>query len=131
MSLDQPTAFVKHQTITRDAFLGGRLTLSQPKHGFRAGLDSVLLGAAVSEKRRTLLVLGCGVGTASFVALTHHADLNATLAEQNAEMAALAAANAADNGLAERARIVVADVTGKGAERHAAGLVDNGFDSVI
>ncbi|MHA6691834.1 methyltransferase [Devosia sp. A449] len=91
----------------------------------------MLLGAAVAENRRTLLDLGCGVGTAAFVALTHHAGLSATLAEQNAEMAALAAANAADNGLADRARIVVADVTGKGAERHAAGLVDNGFDSVI
>ena len=47
MSLDQPAALVKHQTVTRDAFLGGRLTVSQPRHGFRAGLDSVLLGAAV------------------------------------------------------------------------------------
>ena len=53
MSLDQPKAFVKHQTVTRDAFLGGRLTLSQPSHGFRAGLDSVLLGAAVAEGRKT------------------------------------------------------------------------------
>lgn len=131
MSLDQPNAFVKHQTVTRDAFLGGRLTLSQPRDGFRAGLDSVLLGAAVGEKRDSLLDLGCGVGTAGLVALTHHDGLSAVLAEQNPEMAALAESNAAGNGFATRAKIVVADVTGKGAVRREAGLADNAFASVI
>ena len=131
MSLDQPKAFVKHQSVTRDAFLGGRLTLSQPARGFRAGLDSVLLGAAVAPDRTTLLDMGCGVGTAAFVALAHNARLTATLADSNAEMAALAEANAADNGFAGRARIVVTDIVGKGAARRAAGLVDNGYDAVI
>jgi tRNA1(Val) A37 N6-methylase TrmN6 len=46
-------------------------------------------------------------------------------------MAALARANAADNGLVERARIVLVDVTAKGAARRAAGLAENSFDSVI
>lgn len=131
MSLDQPKAFVKHQTVTRDAFLGGRLTLSQPSHGFRAGLDSVLLGAAVAEGRKTLLDMGCGVGTAGFVALAHNGALTALLAEQNPEIAALAAANAWDNGLADRVRIIVADIAARGVERRAAGLADNTFDSVI
>ena len=72
MSLDQPNAFVKHQTPTRDAFLGGRITVSQPRHGFRAGLDSVLLGAAVASGSTSLLDLGCGVGTAALVALAHN-----------------------------------------------------------
>lgn len=131
MSLDQPSGFVKHQTVTRDAFLGGRLTLSQPSHGFRAGLDSVLLGAAVSATRQSLLDLGCGVGTAGFVAMTHNATLAATLADQNAEMLTLASGNAADNGLAARTTIVHADITAKGAERRNAGIADNGYASVI
>lgn len=131
MSLDQPHSFVKHQSVTRDAFLGGRLTLSQPSRGFRAGLDSVLLGAAVAGDRKSLLDLGCGVGTASFVTMAHNADLTATLADQNAEMIALAESNASANGFATRARIVLADVAGKGAERRAAGIPDNAFDSVI
>jgi tRNA1(Val) A37 N6-methylase TrmN6 len=131
MSLDQPKAFVKHQTVTRDAFLGGRLTLSQPSHGFRAGLDSVLLGAAVTEGRKALLDMGSGVGTAAFVALAHGASLTAVLAEQNADMVALARDNAANNAFADRTRIVAADVIGTGAERRAAGLLDNTFDSVI
>ena len=131
MSLDQPKAFVKHQSVTRDAFLGGRVTLSQPSHGFRAGLDSVLLGAAVGKGRKTLLDLGSGVGTAALVALVHNPGLTATLAEQNADMVALAEANVADNGLADRARVATADIIGPAADRRAAGIRDNGYDSVI
>lgn len=131
MSLDQPRAFVKHQTVTRDAFLGGRLTVSQPRHGFRAGLDSVLLGAAVAGDRTSLLDLGAGVGTAALVALTHAPLLAATLTDQNVEMLALAAANLADNGLAGRALTLAVDVTAKGTARQAAGLRDNAFDVVI
>jgi len=131
MSLDQPNAFVKHQTVTRDAFLGGRLTLSQPRHGFRAGLDSVLLGAAVGQGAGTLLDLGSGVGAAALVALAHHHALTATLTERNADMVALAEANVADNGFAGRARVARIDVVGPAAERRAAGLVDNHFGSVI
>lgn len=131
MSLDQPNTVVKHQTVTRDAFLAGRITLSQPRHGFRAGLDSVLLGAAVHEGRRNLLDLGCGVGTAAFVAMAHAPELSATLVDQNPEAKALAETNAADNGFAARATILLADVAGKGEVRKAAGLAENTFDVVI
>nr|WP_267911649.1 methyltransferase [Devosia oryziradicis] len=131
MSLDQPKAFVKHQSVTRDAFLGGRLTLSQPARGFRAGLDSVLLGAAVGEARKSLLDMGSGVGTAALVALIHNPGLVATLAEQNADIVALAQANIVDNGLVDRAEVVTADVIGPAANRRAAGILDNGYESVI
>ena len=131
MSLDQPDSFVKHQTVTRDAFLGGRLTLSQPRHGFRAGLDSVLLGAAVGQGRKRLLDLGSGVGTASLVALAHNGELSAVLAEQDAATLALAEANIAENGFATCAKAFPVDVTARGAERLAAGLAENAFDAVI
>lgn len=131
MSLDQPNGFVKHQTVTRDAFLGGSLTLSQPSNGFRAGLDSVLLGAAVGEGRARLLDLGAGVGTASLVALRHHPDMTAVLAEQDGATLALALANIADNALAGRATAIAADVTAKGSARSAAGLTENAFDCII
>jgi len=131
MSLDQPTAFVKHQTVTRDAFLGGSLTVSQPRHGFRAGLDSVLLGAATDAGRKTLLDLGCGVGTAALVALSHQRSLTAVLADQNTEMLALAQTNIAENAMVERANTLAVDVSAKGAVRLAAGLADNAFATVI
>ena len=131
MSLDQPSAFVKHQTLTRDAFLGGRITVSQPRHGFRAGLDSVLLGAAIDTGSTSLLDLGCGVGTAGLVALAHNSVLTATLLDQNAEMLALAQTNAEANGFADRVTLVEADIVGRGATRRAAGLRDNAYSSVI
>ncbi|NGP17473.1 tRNA1(Val) (adenine(37)-N6)-methyltransferase [Devosia aurantiaca] len=130
MSLDQTTDFVKHQTATRDAFLGGRLTLSQPRHGFRAGLDSVLLGAAAPAGTGRLLDLGAGVGTAGLVALSLGRAERADLLERDAATAALARDNVAGNGLEARARVIEADLTVADARR-AAGWADNGYDGVI
>ena len=51
--------------LTHDDFLGGRLRLWQPRRGFRAGVDAVLLAAAVPARPGdSVLDLGCGVGTA-------------------------------------------------------------------
>ena len=131
MSVEHPTDFVKQQTPTRDAFLGGRLKLSQPRNGFRAGLDSVLLGAAVDRASASLLDLGAGVGTAGLVALTLNHALVATLAELDPPTAALAEENVAANDFAARARVVEVDVTAPGLERVDAGLTPDTFTSVI
>lgn len=131
MSLDEPTDLVKQQTLTRDAFLGGRLTLTQPGHGFRAGLDSVLLGAAVSEGTRTLLDLGAGAGTAALVAMADLPGLTATLVESDPRMLAIAAANLAGNGMDGRAKVVGIDLTAPGRVRAAAGLAADHFTTVI
>jgi len=131
MSLDQPVSFVKHQTLTRDAFLGGRLTVSQPRNGFRAGLDSVLLGASLRPGSRCVLDLGAGVGTAALVALTHNDQASATLVERDDAVAAIARENIAANGMAERAHAITLDVTAKGADRAAAGLHADHYESVI
>jgi tRNA1(Val) A37 N6-methylase TrmN6 len=130
MSLDQPTDFVKQQTLTHDAFLGGRLTLSQPRDGFRAGLDSVLLGAAVPEGKGRLLDLGAGVGTAGLVALALGLAGNADLAERDEPTAALAAQNIVANGFSEVARSILVDIT-DAPMRRSAGLPGNAFDVVI
>lgn len=131
MSLDQPREFVKHQTTTRDAFLGGRLTLSQPRNGFRAGLDSVVLGAAVGAGRKRVLDLGAGVGTAALVALALGRAETAVLAERHEEAVALARQNVAENGFAGRAEVLALDILDKPAARRIAGLEDNAFDAVI
>ncbi|WP_284391625.1 tRNA1(Val) (adenine(37)-N6)-methyltransferase [Devosia yakushimensis] len=91
----------------------------------------MLLGAAVAEDCERLLDLGSGVGTAAFVALAHAPACHGTLVEQNPEMAALARDNAATNGFAARTLVIEADVTAKGGDRKAAGLIENGYDSVI
>ncbi len=117
--------------LTRDRFLGGRIMVLQPERGFRAGLDSVLLAAAVSDQSERLLDLGAGVGTASLCALADLAELDATLAEVQDDLVDLANRNLADNGFAARARTVKTDLTAPGAARLADGLVSDHFTSVI
>ena len=131
MSLDDTSNFVKQQTLTRDAFLDGRLNVSQPRHGFRAGLDAVLLGAAVSSKRRRLLDLGAGTGTAALVAMAHNPGISATLVDSDPEAVALAAANAFDNDFGGRTKTIELDITRPGKDRAAAGLADDHFDAII
>ena len=131
MSVTHTTDFVKQHSSTRDAFLGGRLAVEQPASGFRAGLDSVLLGAAVRPDASTLLDLGSGAGTAALVALAHAPDLTATLVDADAAMLALAARNLADNGFAGRARVQDFDVCGGGTARQMAGLAADHFGTVI
>lgn len=105
--------------------------MSQPSRGFRAGLDSVLLGAAVAARSQRLLDLGAGVGTAALVALADRPELTATLCEADPAAAELARRNIADNGMAERAEVLGLDVATAGSARAAAGLAANAFTSVI
>lgn len=52
--------------MSEDRFLGGRVAVRQPATGFRAGLDAVMLAAAVPARDGDdVLELGAGVGTAS------------------------------------------------------------------
>lgn len=131
MSLDEATGLVKQQTLTRDAFLGGRLTVSQPERGFRAGLDSVLLGAAVDAASRRLLDLGAGAGTAALVAMTELGELNGTLVEADPAMAGLASLNLGANGMTGRGKVLGLDLTVPGRVRAAAGLAADHFTTVI
>lgn len=131
MSLAHATEIVKREGVTHDAFLGGRLTLAQPETGFRAGLDSVLLGAAVSRSGGALLDLGAGVGTAALVALDDFPDLQARLVESDPKMAALAAENLKANGFADRAEVLALDLTASGRTRSDAGLKPDHFAVVI
>jgi len=131
MSLDQPNDFVKHQTPTRDAFLGGRLIVSQPGHGFRAGLDSVILGASVSVESKTLLDLGTGSGVAGLVALANIPALSGILVDRDPEPLALARLNIEENDIGARATALELDVAAKGSVRKAAGLPAEHFTTVI
>lgn len=131
MSLAETTTIVKRAQVTHDAFLGGRLTVAQPAKGFRAGLDSVLLGASVGHASGDLLDLGAGAGTAALVALADHPGLSAALVESDPALAALAVDNLAANGLAARGRVLTLDITAPGRARAAAGLAADGFVSVI
>mgnify|MGYP006275358527 CR=1 FL=1 len=85
---------------TEDAFLGGRLTVAQPARGYRAGIDPIVMAAAVPARPgQSVLELGCGAGVASLALGARVPGLTQAALELLPEMAALARANAAHNGL--------------------------------
>ena len=84
-----------------DAFLGGRVTLRQPRRGFRSGIDAVLLAAAVdAAPGQSVLELGCGAGAASLCLAARVPGLVLSGLEIQPDYAALAVENAARNGVA-------------------------------
>ncbi|PPD28252.1 MAG: methyltransferase [Hyphomicrobium sp.] len=120
--------------LTDDAFLGGALRILQPKAGYRAGVDALLLAAAVSQRgERSLRVLdiGAGVGTVGLSVARRIGATEVTLVEAESRLSVLAARNIARNGLSDRVRAMTADITGTAAELQALGLASDCFDHVV
>lgn len=98
MSLTPQIPLAEDQT--EDRTLGGRIILRQPKVGYRAATDPVLLAAACPIREgESLLDLGCGAGAAALCALGRVAGIEAHGLELQPRYAALARTNAALNGL--------------------------------
>ncbi|MGR3804329.1 tRNA1(Val) (adenine(37)-N6)-methyltransferase [Marinibacterium profundimaris] len=88
------------EDLSRDAFLGGKLLLLQPKSGYRAGVDPVLLAASVPARSgESVLDLGCGAGAAALCLGTRVPGLRLTGLELQPAYADLAGRNAAGAGL--------------------------------
>ena len=85
-------------THTLDDFLGGKLRIWQPRVGYRAGVDPVILAASVPARTGdTVLELGCGVGVASLCIGARVSGVALTGVEVQADYAALAQRNAVEN----------------------------------
>lgn len=98
--------------VTRDAFLGGLVTVIQPRKGFRAGTDSVLLAAALDPSMRgDAAEFGCGAGGALFPAACRLKEVSFTGFERDPEMIDLARQGIAENGLGERVGVTEQDVS--------------------
>lgn len=120
--------------VTEDAFLGGALNILQLRDGYRAGLDAVMLAAAVpADASRPLRVLdvGAGVGTAGLCLARRSPFAEVVLLEKEPQLAALAAENIARNDLTARVRVVTGVVGGGVTDWRALGLVEEGFGHVI
>lgn len=112
---------------SEDALLGGRVRLRQPRDGYRAAIDPVLLAAAIpAVAGERVLDLGCGAGAVFLCLLARCPELEVAAVERDPAMAALARANAALNGIAERVAVVEADVAGLPGDWRA-----GGFDHVV
>ncbi|MEM8802473.1 MAG: methyltransferase [Pseudomonadota bacterium] len=94
---------------TRDAFLGGRLTITQSEQGYRAGADPVFLAAAVpAQPGERVLELGCGNGVAMLCLLARVAGVQATGVDRDNEALGLVRQNLEANGFA--GEVVAADI---------------------
>jgi len=88
------------EALQRSDFLGGRVRLWQPREGYRAGIDPVLLAATVPAKPgQSVLELGCGAGPALCCLGARVAGLRLTGLEIQPAYAALARRNLAENAL--------------------------------
>lgn len=86
-------------TLTCDALLGGKVRLWQPRRGYRAATDPVLLAAACPARPgERVLDLGCGAGAAMLCLGARVSGLSLHGLELQPAYAALAARNVGENG---------------------------------
>jgi tRNA1(Val) A37 N6-methylase TrmN6 len=96
---------------TDDTLLGGRVRLRQPRHGYRAAIDPVLLAAAVPARSGdTVLDVGCGVGAAALCLAVRVDGCRVTGLEAQRELVHLANDNVALNGLSDRVAAMHGDL---------------------
>jgi tRNA1(Val) A37 N6-methylase TrmN6 len=110
--------------LTRDAFLDGRLRLWQPRRGYRAATDPVLLAAFTPARHgERVLELGCGAGAAALCLAVRVPGLELHGLELQPAYAELARRNAAENGLTLEVH--------EGDLRHPPVALRRGFDHVL
>lgn len=97
---------------TTDKFLNGRVLLRQPRNGYRAAIDPVLLAAAVPVRPgERVLDLGCGAGAAMFCLAARVSGLAITGVELQDAYRALAHEGAKLNAALGAFEIVAGDAT--------------------
>jgi tRNA1(Val) A37 N6-methylase TrmN6 len=119
--VDRHAALTEAPATTEDRLLGGRVRLRQPREGFRAAIDAVLLAAAVpAHAGERVLEAGTGTGAAALCLLARVPSLQIIGLERDPEAAALARANAALNGRGERLQVIAGDLAARATARAAA-----------
>jgi len=125
------TASLDKAALTDDAFLGGALHVLQPKSGYRAGLDAVMLAAAVPAGCARVLDVGAGVGTAGLCLARRDDTVTVALLEKEGTLARIAGQNVERNGLATRVSVVEGDIGLSAAELDSLGIAAESFAHVM
>lgn len=101
----------RNDDLTEDQLLGGRVRLSQPATGYRAGIDPVFLAAAVPAKAgERVLDVGAGAGAAALCLAARVANASVSGVETNRTLVRLANANAGATGVGDRVRFFAGDL---------------------
>lgn len=95
---------------SRDALMGGRVVLVQPRRGYRAAIDPVLLARFAPSCSGQVVDLGCGVGAALLCHAAMNPDARYLGIDQAPELVELLALNAAQNGMGDRITGLAGDV---------------------
>ena len=114
-------------SLSHDDWYDGSIRLWQPRKGFRATTDAVLLAAAVPEGAGAALEPGAGVGAASLALARRLPDVEVTAVEKDPLMAGLLARNVAENGYGDRIKAIEGDVFDAGTARGWRGRFDRVF----
>lgn len=123
-----PLPEVELGELTCDPILRGRLTLFQPKVGYRFSLDPLLLADFVGPAPLGRVAdLGAGVGIVGLTLAKNDPAAPLTLVELQPRLAALCRKNAAHNGLTERVTVVQGDLLAASTQKQLPGA---GFDLV-
>ena len=127
MAADAP-----NEPVTDDAFLGGALSILQPKSGYRAGIDGIVLAASVpTGDGDAVLDVGAGVGVVGLAVARRLAHARVSLVERNPRLAELARSNIERNTLAGRVQLIEADITRPSVEGVMPGAATGTFDHVL
>lgn len=112
---------------TTDAFFNGKLTVLQPRDGYRFSIDAILLAAAHEPKSGQKIVdLGTGCGIIPLILAHRHPDLRIFGVEMQPDLADLACSNVERNRMADRIRILQTDM-----RMLAPGQIDGPADLVV
>jgi len=113
---------VPHPELTTDTLLEGRVTIQQPRRGYRVNVDSLLLANFAAAGRTAALAvdLGAGVGALGLVLLAVGAARTVALVEADPELVALSREN-----LARATARGVAHACELGRQRLPAGLLQS------
>lgn len=111
LDTDQPSTPHVPASLTEDGFLGGRLRILQPEKGFRAGINSVFLAAAVPcGEGNSVFEAGVGTGVAAMCLLARNPAIHLTGIEHATRYAMLCEENAKRNGFEANVRVIRADL---------------------
>lgn len=96
--------------VTEDRFLGGQVVVRQFVDGFRAGLDAVMLAAAVPARAgEEILELGSGAGTASLCLASRVPETEVVGVEIDSDLVGLSNGSSTLNGFGDRVVFVPVD----------------------